>query len=43
MTMLYDSLACKFGGVKIMLFGRLVKSEVGKTWAMVHEVWVGKV
>jgi len=38
-----DPLACKFGGVKIMLFGRLVKLGVGKTWAMVHEVWFGKV
>ena len=41
--MLYDSLACKFGVVKIMLFGRLVKSGVGKTCAMVGEMWGGEV
>ena len=29
--MLYRSLVCKFGGVKIMQFCRLVKSGAGKT------------
>lgn len=32
--MLYDSLACKFGGLKITQFCRLVKSRVGKTGVM---------
>ena len=33
--MLYDLLARKSGGVKIMLLWRLAKSRVGKTCAMV--------
>ena len=36
--MLYNSLVCRFGGVKIMLFCCLVKSGVGKTWVMVGEM-----
>ena len=31
--MLYSSFVCEFGGVKITLLCRLVKSGVGKTWA----------
>ena len=36
--MLYNSLVCKLGGVRITLHCRLVKSGVGKTWVMVGEM-----
>lgn len=36
--MLYNSLVCKLGGVRITLLCRLVKSGVGKTWMMVGEM-----
>ena len=41
--MLYRSLVCKFGGVKITLFCRLVKSGVAKTYGMVGRVGWGEV
>jgi len=41
--MLYRSLVCKFGGVKITLFCRLVKSGVAKTCGMVRRVGWGEV
>jgi len=34
---------CKFGGVKITLHSRLVKSEVGKTGSMGCEVGCGEI
>ena len=37
------SLVCKFGGVKIMQFCRLVKSGVAKTCGMVGRVGWGEV
>ena len=37
------SLVCKFGGVKITLFCRLVKSGVAKTYGMVGRVGWGEV
>ena len=41
--MLYRSLVCKFGGVKITQFCRLVKSGVAKTCGMVGRVGWGEV
>ena len=41
--MLYSSLVCEFGGVKIAQLCRLVKAGVGKTCAMVGRMWCGKV
>ena len=38
MPVLYGSLVSEFGGVKITLFCRLVKSGVGKTWAAVDKM-----
>ena len=36
--MLYNSLVCRLGGVRITLLCRLVQSGVGKTWVMVGEM-----
>ena len=36
--MLYNSLVCTLGGVRITLLCRLVKPGVGKTWVMVGEI-----
>ena len=36
--MLYNSLVCKLGGVRIAVSCYLVKSGVGKTWVMVGEM-----
>ena len=41
--MLYSSLVCKFGGVKITLLCCLEKTRVGKTCAVVGRMWCGKV
>ena len=41
--MLYSSLVCEFGGVKITQLCRLVKSGVDKTWTMVDRMWCGEV
>ena len=41
--MLYSSLVCEFGGVKIAQLCRLVKMRVGKTCAMVGRMWCGEV
>ena len=41
--MLYSSFVCEFGGVKITLLCRLVKSGVAKTSAMVGKMWCGEV
>ena len=41
--MLYSSFVCEFGGVKITLLCRLVKSGVGKTCAVVGKMWCGEV
>ena len=41
--MSYRSLVCKIGGARITLHCRLVKSGVGKTCAMVGEMWCGEV
>ena len=35
---LYSSLVCEFGGVKIMPLCRLAKSGVGKTWTAVDKM-----
>ena len=40
--MFYDSLACKFGGVKITQFRRLVKSGVGKIGVMMGKMCCGE-
>lgn len=36
--MLYDSLVCTLGGLRITVSCCLVKSRVGKTWVMVGEM-----
>lgn len=36
--MLYNSLVCKLGGVRITVSCCLVKSRVGKIWVMVGEM-----
>lgn len=36
--MLYNSLVCTLGGVRITLLCCLVKPGVGKTWVMVGEM-----
>ena len=41
--MLYRSLVCELGGVKIAQLGCLVKSGVAKTRAMVGRMWCGEV
>ena len=41
--MLYSSLVCEFGGVKIAQLCRLVKAGVGKTCAMVGRMWCSEV
>lgn len=41
--MLCSWLLCKFGGVKITLHSRLVKSGVGKTGSMWCEVGCGEI
>ena len=41
--MLYTSLVSEFGGVKITLHSRLVKSGVGKTGSMGCEVGCGEI
>ena len=41
--MLYSSLVCEFGGVKIAQLCRLVKTRVGKICAMVGRMWCGEV
>jgi len=41
--MLCSWLICKFGGVKIMLHSRLVKSGVGKTGSMGCEEGCGEI
>ena len=40
---LYSSLVCEFGGVKITLHSRLLKSGVGKTGSMGCEVGCGEI
>lgn len=41
--MLYSSLVCEFGGVKITLLCCLVKTRVGKICAMVGRMWCSEV
>ena len=41
--MLYSSLVCKFGGVKITLLCCLEKTRVGKICAMVGRMWCSEV
>ena len=41
--MLYSSFVCEFGGAKITLLCRFVKTRVGKTCAVVGRMWCGKV
>lgn len=41
--MLYSSLVCEFGGVKIAQLCCLVKTRVGKICEMVGRMWCGEV